>query len=104
MDGGRPLDPFAAMCLASRGNISGEPAFAPASVCVPSGFGVFRKSPMVDVVELRKTAKRLREWAKQIRRNSDATPYATSIEDSGLLDKAAGGLEDACDEITRLSK
>jgi hypothetical protein len=64
----------------------------------------FWKSSMVDIVELRETAKRLREWARQIRRESDATPYATSLEDSGLLDKAAKGLEDACDEITVLSK
>jgi hypothetical protein len=54
---------------------------------------VFWKSSMVDIVELRETAKRLREWARQIRRESDATPYATSLEDSGLLDKAAKGLE-----------
>jgi hypothetical protein len=56
---------------------------------------------MVDIVELRKTAKRLREWARQIRRESDATPYATSGEVILLLDKAAKGLEDACDEISR---
>jgi hypothetical protein len=45
---------------------------------------------MVDIVELRNTARRLRQWAKEIRLDSLPAPYATSDEDAGVLEKAAG--------------
>jgi hypothetical protein len=57
---------------------------------------------MVDVAKLRETARDLRECAIQIVRDSKASPYPTSKEDSGLLYKAAKELDDACDEIIRL--
>jgi hypothetical protein len=34
-------------------------------------------------------AERLRAWAKQIREDARATPYPTSKEDAGLLERAA---------------
>jgi hypothetical protein len=57
-----------------------------------------RKAHTIDVAQLLEIAKNLREWAKEIRRNS----YPTSAEDAGLLEKAAKALEDACSEIDRL--
>ena len=42
---------------------------------------------MADIVQ------QLRDWAKQIRRDAESTPHATSAEDSGLLDKAANEIE-----------
>jgi hypothetical protein len=45
---------------------------------------------MVDIVELRNIARRLRQWAKEIRLDSLPAPYATNDEDAGVLEKAAG--------------
>lgn len=62
---------------------------------------------MVDIAKARETAKNLREWAKQIRRDAVTVPHATAREDSRLLDNAAKQLEEACivfdgTDITRL--
>jgi hypothetical protein len=54
---------------------------------------------MVDNVELRNTARRLRQWAKGIRLDSLPAPYATSNEDADVLDKAATLMETAADDI-----
>jgi hypothetical protein len=44
---------------------------------------------MVDIAKARETAKNLREWARQIRRDAVTVPHATAREDSTLLDNAA---------------
>jgi hypothetical protein len=61
---------------------------------------------MVDNVELRNTARRLRQWAKEIRLDSLPAPYATSNEDADVLDKAATLMESAADdiEVARMSR
>ena len=56
---------------------------------------------MVDIAKARETAKNLREWAKQIRRDAVTVPHATAREDSRLLDNAAKQLEEACKELER---
>jgi hypothetical protein len=57
---------------------------------------------MVDVPEILNIAKRLREWAQQIRRDAGSVSYATAEEDAGLLDRAADRLEKSAAEIERL--
>ena len=57
---------------------------------------------MVDVPEMLSIAKRLREWAQQIRRDAASISYATAEEDAGLLDRAADQLEQSAAEIERL--
>jgi hypothetical protein len=56
---------------------------------------------MVDIAKARETAKNLREWAKQIRRDAVTVSHATAREDSRLLDNAAKQLEEACKELER---
>jgi hypothetical protein len=51
---------------------------------------------MPDIVE------ELRDWAKRIRRDAEVTPYATSGEDSELLDRAANEIEKLREEIETL--
>ena len=57
---------------------------------------------MVDVPEMCNIAKKLREWAQQIRRDDNSAGYATAKEDAGLLDQAADRLEQSAAEIERL--
>ena len=59
---------------------------------------------MVNIPKARDTAKNLREWAKQIRRDAVTVPHATAREDSRLLDNAARQLEDACKELQRFKR
>jgi hypothetical protein len=59
---------------------------------------------MIDIVELQNIAKNLRAWARQIRRDNETASYATSGEDSGLLESAADAMERAADAIERLRK
>ena len=56
---------------------------------------------MIDIEKARETAKNLREWAKQIRRDAVTVPHATAREDSRLLDNAAKQLEEACKERSK---
>lgn len=56
---------------------------------------------MVDIAKARETAKNLREWVKQIRRDAVTVPHATAREDSRLFDNAAKQLEEACKELDR---
>ena len=58
---------------------------------------------MVNIPKARDTAKNLREWAKQIRRDAVTVPHATAREDSRLLDNARQ-LEDACKELQRFKR
>jgi hypothetical protein len=46
-----------------------------------------------DNIEIAATAKALREWANEIRREGGVAPYPTSGVDAGLLEKAAALLE-----------
>ena len=57
---------------------------------------------MTDVVKLRNAANTLRQWAREIRHESVPAPYATADEDIGMLEKVAGLLDQAADEILRL--
>ena len=57
---------------------------------------------MVDVPEMHNIAKKLREWAQQIRRDDASAGYAAAKEDAGLLDQAADRLEKSAAEIERL--
>jgi hypothetical protein len=59
---------------------------------------------MADIEELRKTAKALHAWARQIRLDNEKVPYPTSREDAGLLEMAANGMESAANEIEHLRK
>jgi hypothetical protein len=59
---------------------------------------------MIDIAKARETAKNLREWAKQIRRDAVTVPHATAREDSRLLDNAAKQLEEACRELERAKR
>ena len=47
-------------------------------------------------------AKKLREWAQQIRRDDNLAGHTTAKEVAGLLDQAADGLEKSAAEIQRL--
>jgi hypothetical protein len=51
---------------------------------------------MPDIVE------ELRAWAKQIRRDANVTPHATSGADGELLDRAANEIENLRREIETL--
>ena len=57
---------------------------------------------MSDIVELRNAANTLRQWAKDIRLDAVPAPYASASEDIAALERIAGLLEDAADEIVRL--
>ena len=57
---------------------------------------------MVDIVELRNAADRLRQWAKEIRLDAVPTPYSNANDDIAMLERIAGLLEDAAAEIVRL--
>jgi hypothetical protein len=59
-----------------------------------------RTSLMIDAAKMRATATQLREWARQIRRDAEIAPYATSAEDSRLLDEAALQLENAANQLS----
>jgi len=58
---------------------------------------------MVDIVELRNAADRLRQWAKEIRLDAVPAPYSNANEDIAMLERIAGLLEDAAAEIVRLN-
>ena len=58
---------------------------------------------MVDIVELRNAADRLRQWAKEIRLDAVSAPYSNANEDIAMLERIAGLLEDAAAEIVRLN-
>jgi len=57
---------------------------------------------LVDVDELRATARTLRGWAEEISLESSPAPYATSTDVIAVLENAARSLEDAAKEIEAL--
>ena len=56
---------------------------------------------MVDIVELRKTASLLRQWAEEILLDCDPAPYPTADTDVGVPKQAAKLMEEAADQIER---
>jgi molybdenum cofactor biosynthesis enzyme MoaA len=58
--------------------------------------------PMADIIELRSAAERLRHWADEIRRENTPAPYVGADEDVRTLERIAGLLNEAAEEIHRL--
>ena len=56
---------------------------------------------MVDIVELRSAADKLRHWADEIRRENTPTPFVGADDDIRMLERVATLLDDAADEIIR---
>ncbi len=59
---------------------------------------------MTNLAELLDVAKNLRDFATQIRRDSEAMRYPTAELDASLLEKAAKMMEDAAAELERLQR